>query len=414
MKKRFNMILAMTAEGGIALEGSIPWKIDYFFLKKTLGKTLLCGSTTYKTLPVLKSRKIICAERIVPFETYLGKFKYLIGGKILYDIGAENPACNKIYITICAPHTCDLFMPHMRDLYLNSMVKIGANIFKLYKTKPLKHDELNRTVYIYKNISVDFDYLRLCKYILNSPELEKIGTSISYNIIENHIPIITTKKIFIRGVIEELLFFLRGETNTKILESKGINIWRGNTTRQFLDSRNLDYPEGEAGPIYGAQWRKQIPYVINELRTNPHSRRAIFSAWIPEDIPKMCLPPCHILYQFLIREDTLNLVMFQRSADVFLGLPFNLASCGFLLIIFADILGYKTGTITIHIGSAHIYKEHIEAVRQQIENAPHNIATVKYIGKPYIDITYFDDIKYEDFDIQYKSAEKIQAPLICN
>lgn len=201
---------------------------------------------------------------------------------------------------------------------------------------------------------------------------------------ENGFPLLTTKRMFWRGIVEELLWFLRGSTDAKELQAKGVHIWDGNTTREFLDKCGLtDYPEGECGPIYGRQWRSfngaypnreggvdQLAYLLCELTHNPHGRRAVLSAWNPSQQHMMCLPPCHVLYQFYVSKDGLCCQMYQRSCDTCAGLPFNIASTALLTVILAHVLHLPVHKIIIVIGDTHIYEEHIEGAKEQIERQP--------------------------------------------
>jgi thymidylate synthase len=208
------------------------------------------------------------------------------------------------------------------------------------------------------------------------------------------IPLLTTKRVFWKGVIEELLWFLRGDTDAKKLSSKGVKIWDGNSSREALDAKGLtDYEEGDCGPIYGYQWRHfgaeycgpgktflgegvdQLGNCIELLKTDPLSRRIFMSAWNPTDLDKMCLPPCHVSYQFYVSglrdgQGKLYCLMNQRSADMFLGIPFNIASVALLTHIVAYLTGLEAGGISIVIGDAHIYEEHWGVVREQLERTP--------------------------------------------
>ena len=201
-------------------------------------------------------------------------------------------------------------------------------------------------------------------------------------------PLLTTKRVYWKGVVEELLFFLRGETDTSILERKNVGIWKGNTSREYLDSHDLEtYPDGVAGPIYGYQWRAfnapytpgesgthaaggvdQIRVMMHQLRHDPVSRRHLVSAWNPGQIHEMCLPPCHVMFQMYVTNGKrLSCQMYQRSADIGLGLPFNIASYALLTHLMAKTLGYTPGELCICIGDAHIYTDHVDALRRQIE-----------------------------------------------
>ena len=250
------------------------------------------------------------------------------------------------------------------------------------------------------------------------------GSLLKFNINDgNTFPLLTTKKVFIRGIIEELLWFLRGSTNSKELEEKGVNIWRGNSTREYLDSIGLfDYPEGELGPIYGFQWRSfngkidQLKYLLEELQLN-NSRRALISAWNPCQLNKQALPPCHLLYNFYKNDnENLSCMMYMRSADLFLGVPFNIASTTILCMIIAKVMGMKTKDICISICDNHIYEEHLDAVKEQLNNEI--LETPQMIIKKEIDISlsidekikWIEELKFEDFELSnYKSYKSIKA-----
>lgn len=277
-------------------------------------------------------------------------------------------------------------------------------------------------------------YLNLLKLVLNNgtKKQNRNGFTISYfgSILKFNInnglsfPLLTTKKVFIRGIIEELLWFLRGSTNSKELEEKGINIWKGNSTREYLDSVGLfNYPEGELGPIYGYQWRKfngkidQLRYILEELELN-NSRRILMSAWNPVQLKEQALPPCHILYNFHKNEDKLNCMMYMRSADLFLGVPFNIASTALLCMIIAKVMGMKANEICISICDNHIYEEHMEQVKEQITKEIYDspeIEIKKEIDKSkYLSIDekikWIEELTFEDFELKnYKSHSVIKA-----
>jgi len=236
-------------------------------------------------------------------------------------------------------------------------------------------------------------------------------------------PLLTTKKVFFRGIVEELLWFLRGSTNSKELEDKGINIWKGNSTREYLDSIGLiNNEEGELGKVYGYEWRSfnehfdQIKYIIEELSLN-NSRRAILSAWNPCDLKEQALPPCHLLYNFYkIDDDNLSCMMYMRSADLFLGVPFNIASTTLLAMIIGKVMGMKVNEICVSICDCHIYDEHLDAVNEQLTREVYDSPKVeikKYIDKNLsIDekIKWIEELKFEDFELsEYKYHPTIKA-----
>jgi len=238
-------------------------------------------------------------------------------------------------------------------------------------------------------------------------------------------PLLTTKRVFYRGIVEELLWFLRGSTDSKELEEKGINIWKGNSTREYLDSVGLShFREGYLGYIYGYQWRSfngsvdQIKYLLEEL-TLRNSRRAFISAWNPCQLKEQALPPCHISYNFYKHDDEyLSCMMYMRSSDLFLGLPFNIASTALLAIIIAYVMNMKVRDICISICDCHIYEEHLEQVKEQINNeiydAPQLFINKKIdnIEELTIDekIKWIEQLRFEDFTLNnYKSHKNIKA-----
>ena len=292
-------------------------------------------------------------------------------------------------------------------------------------------------------------YLDLCKTILEQGEVRHtrngttrsiFGAQLRFDLREGF-PLLTTKKMFYRGIVEELLWFLRGQTDNRILKEKGVHIWDGNTTREYLDGRGLTtYPADECGPIYGYQWRRfnatyqgrdtsiqqisteppevdQVKEVIRLLRDDPTSRRIILSGWNPQQLRAMCLEPCHVLYQFYVdAEGGLRCSMYQRSADFFLGVPFNIASCALLTSILADISGLKPREVIISFGDAHIYEEHADVVRTQLTRTPYPYPTLrlKQSGIGTLDIDdYLARVTAEDFVVEkYTSHPALKARMM--
>lgn len=284
-------------------------------------------------------------------------------------------------------------------------------------------------------------YLVLLKNTLENGEYKEtrngnvysmFGCMIHFDNIFDNFPLITTKKMFFRGIVEELLWFLRGSTNANELKEKNIHIWDGNSSREYLDSVGLTkYAEGELGPVYGWQWRNfgkdydndiekhgkdQIKYVIEELLKN-NSRRAVLSAWNPTDIEKMALPPCHILYIFNNTNKGLCCHMTLRSSDLFLGLPFNIASTALLTQIIAHILHINCSEICLSICDAHIYEEHIEQVKKQVDLEPYQLSKliIKKIAPPLdssidVKMNWIETLTYEDFELtNYISHASLKA-----
>ncbi len=259
--------------------------------------------------------------------------------------------------------------------------------------------------------------------------ISTFGNQIRFSLKGGTLPLLTTKKMFARGVIEELLWFLRGESDSKTLEEKGVNIWKGNTSRAFLDKLGLtDYAEGEGGPIYGHQFRHfggkwvmdesghrvvveggvdQVEEVLYLLREDPNSRRILINLWNPVDLEKMALPPCHMTYQFRVYHGKLSCSMYQRSCDTFLGLPFNICSTALMTHLFAHLTGLVADEIIISIGDTHIYQNHVAQVKEQLKRTPYCFPKVEIKKRGQKSV---EDYKVDDFVIMgYESHDAIQG-----
>ena len=208
-------------------------------------------------------------------------------------------------------------------------------------------------------------------------------------------PLLTTKKLHLKSIIYELLWFLKGDTNVKYLQDNGVRIWN-----EWADA------DGNLGPVYGKQWRAwrdynggtidQLSEAVEMIRTNPDSRRIIVSAWNVADLPEMRLPPCHAFYQFYVADGRLSLQLYQRSADIFLGVPFNIASYALLLMMVAQVTGLEAGDFVHTLGDAHIYTNHFEQVREQLGREPRALPVMRI--NP--DVKSIFDFKYEDFTLE--------------
>lgn len=221
-------------------------------------------------------------------------------------------------------------------------------------------------------------------------------------------PLLTTKKLYLKAIIHELLWFLQGDTNIKYLKEHGVHIWD-----KWADA------DGDLGPVYGHQWRSwpghdsnhpidQITDVIARIREKPDDRRLIVTAWNPADIPRMKLPPCHCLFQFYVADGKLSCQLFQRSCDVFLGLPFNIASYALLTMMVAQVTGYKPGEFVWTGGDTHLYQNHLEQTRLQLSREPRTLPTMEINPK----VVGILDFKYEDFTLKdYNPWPSISAPV---
>ena len=259
-------------------------------------------------------------------------------------------------------------------------------------------------------------YLTLLQHILDNgvEKSDRTGTgtisTFGYQMrfdLQKGFPLVTTKKVHTRSIIHELLWFLKGETNIAYLKENGVSIWD-----EWADER------GELGPVYGKQWRRwqgasgrvidQVSEVVEQIKTNPDSRRLIVSAWNVDDLPQMALMPCHALFQFYVAEGKLSCQLYQRSADVFLGVPFNIASYALLTMMIAQVTGLQPGEFIHTFGDVHIYSNHLEQVKLQLSREPLPLPTLKLNPE----VKNIFDFKYEDITIEnYQSHPAIKAPV---
>ncbi len=225
--------------------------------------------------------------------------------------------------------------------------------------------------------------------------------------LDRSFPLLTTKKVHLKSVIHELLWFLKGSTNVEYLRSNGVTIWD-----EWADAR------GELGPVYGYQWRSwpapdgrhidQIVDVVEQIRRNPSSRRLIVSAWNVADIPRMALAPCHAFFQFYVADGRLSCQLYQRSADVFLGVPFNIASYALLTMMIAQVTGLKPGELVHTLGDAHLYSNHLDQAREQLARTPRPLPTMR-MNPEVSDLFAF---RFEDFALEgYDPHPAIRAPI---
>jgi len=283
----------------------------------------------------------------------------------------------------------------------------------------------------------DVQYLTLTNEILKNGRVktDRTGTgtisitSYTFDIdVSESLPVLTIKKTNYKSILDELIWFLSGSTNSNKLNTR---IWDANSTTDFLTKRGLDYPQGYIGPAYGYQWRgksmiegdlqwngtqyategingpDQIRYVINEIMNNSDSRRILISNWDAKNINKMALPPCHLLFQVIVRDDYLDGIMYQRSADLFLGVPFNVASYATLLYILANVTNKKPGRLVVHFGDVHIYSNHITQAKSLNDLPIYDSPTLAISG-----LLNIDGLKSSSFELQnYKCGPWIKAEM---
>jgi dihydrofolate reductase / thymidylate synthase len=374
---------------------------------------------------------------------------FIIGGGTVYKQCLENypDKLNKLYIT----EIDDDWIGNDKSKYFDySSVLSSLDIIKerveptdtriydpLTNTYIVKHVNLTFRVYQKKELinKDEYKYLQLMDTIMkqgldvegrNGVTKSSFGEKMVFDL--TRFPLLTTKKMGYKTILRELLWFIKGSTDNQELKDKNVHIWSGNASKSFLESRGLSYEQDDLGPIYGFQWRHfgayykdrhtdysgkgydQLQWLINEIKENPTSRRLILSAWNPAALDEMALPPCHILCQFYVnqKENTLSCQLYQRSGDMFLGVPFNITSYAFLTYILCKLTGYKPGKFHHILGDAHIYEEHDTAVLLQIKRVPKLFPTLTISDR----LTDIDTISEDMFTIEnYESYSKISAPM---
>ena len=430
------IVVCTCKNGGIGLKNGLPWKTIkedmQMFRNMTVSNIIIMGRKTKESLPNGKlpdrANVVISSdpmsgqswEAAMHHIAKVGKGKkvFIIGGESIYRYALENLNVRKIHRSyIDKDYESDTKFP-------DESVKgyqIGAYSI------PNVDEKLTYSIFEKHNHEERY-YLCLLSELLKSPVRETrnarcyttFGKSLEFDLSTGSFPLLTTKKMFLRGVFEELKFFLLGKTRTKELEDIGVNIWKGNTCQEFLDKRNLSYEVGDMGPMYGYQWRNfngqnhdQFAYVMKNLKENPMDRRHLMTSFNPLQAETGVLWPCHgISIQFDCEpyqgSYKLNCMMHQRSADTFLGLPFNIASYSMMVIIMANMLGYKPGRLIMTLGNVHIYEPHIEAAKTQLSREPKPFPSLLCARK----FDNIEEIKFEDFAlIGYEPHDKIEAPM---
>ena len=480
-----NIILAVDNKNGIGYNKNLPWNIPEelkIFKEKTLDSILIVGRKTLETLPKLKDRMIYCISKRIDvtckneiiyvfqdienailqaknLSRISGKKIFVIGGNEIYNYFFKNYKTEiTVHISfINETYTCDTFFDknNLKDFYI---------------TKKDDYEKFTHYEMIYQKYG-ERQYLDLIKDLIKNGERRKTRNAETFSDFCKHLkfdlrdgfPLLTTKKMFLKGIIEELLFFIRGDTQSKILEEKGINIWKGNTNREFLDTNGFtDRKEGEMGPIYGSAWRHfnaiydvktiymkentipidewsvnkymhnfytlclekgynpelpdfnidQLKFVINEIKTNPTSRRILMTSFNPAQVHQGVLWPCHsITIQFYVQDEYLDMFCYNRSSDCFHGIPFNIPSSALLLMIISKITNLTPRYLNLTLGDAHIYSSHIEVVEKQIERMPYFFPKIQL--PEFTTLEQVEKLTFTDFKINnYNYHPTIKADMV--
>jgi thymidylate synthase len=450
----YNIIVCTDTCGGIGLKGTLPWRnIEelQLFRKLTKGSTLIMGRKTVENLPFLKDRTIFCVTRS---KSYKPKFDNIIvvsclntafsractlneneifvaGGGSLYDLVLLHPfppPKNVFKSTVPGDYKCDTFFKH---IFL-----VGE--WDLVQT--IDYDTFIWQSYQICTSSAEQDYMDLLCKVYNKPSPVEGRNGLTRRHFCAHLtinlrfgfPLLTTKRLPFKMIVRELMFFIRGDTDTKKLEQMNINIWKFNTDRKFLDENGFpDRKEGQMGPMYGWQWRRfgaefdektgspltkgldQLSQVINLIRTDPTSRRILMTDYNPSQAAQGVLYPCHsLILQFFVDGPFLDMTCYNRSSDLFLGLPFNIASSSLLQILIAEVTGLVPRMFHLTLGDAHIYEEHLSAVKTQLNRYPYKLPTVR-LKKKIETLQEMEVLGPEDFELcNYTCHPKIKARMV--
>ena len=450
MSKTINIIMAGCMKSrtilGIGNSKGLPWKCKEelkLFKQKTLNHTLIVGRTTFDSLPILKDRKLIVLssstknteDNYATFEsnlkTALNKApnnSFVIGGAQIYNEFFKNHfnQINELHLSIMKQdYDCDTFV----DLDFSKFTiseKVEFDDFTHFVLKPIINGETEYLQLLYHTL-----YNADERQTRNSVTKSVFGKTLTFDL-RNGFPLLTTKKMFLKGIVEELLFFIRGETNSKILEEKNVNIWKGNTSREFLNKIGFENrKEGMMGPMYGYQFRHfnaeydeqtgknktegydQLKYIIDTIKSDPNSRRLIMTAFNPLQANDSVLYPCHsIVCQFYCDNEFLDMSVYNRSQDLFHGVPFNIASSALLLLIIATVSKLKPRRLIMNLGDCHIYQSHYESVETQLKRFKYELPKLT-ITKLIENIQDIENLKLEDFNLEnYTFHPAIKADMI--
>lgn len=443
----FEIIFARNENWVLGKDGKLPWncKEDLaLFYELTKDSVVIAGRKTIQTLPKLQGRKVFCLGHKVPIIdnndsksfSYFGtalieaqkisKKVFLIGGAetIKNVLTNHEHYCDKIHMSVVKDTSSG-------DSTLHISLFCGWEI-----NNEKKYESFTYQTLVKNRDNFEKQYLTLLADVALFGDKRDTRNGIVKSVFFKNMsfdlgkgfPIITTKKMFFRGIVEELLFFLRGETDSKVLERKGVNIWRGNTERKFLDNNGFkDREEGMMGPMYGYQWRffgaeydkesgkpktvgvDQLKYIIDTIEKDKNSRRIIMTDFNPSQVFDGVLFPCHsIIVQFYVYENYLDMYCYNRSQDLFLGTPFNISSSALLLSIIAKRTGLTPRYLHIGMGDVHLYEEHLELINIQRDRIPYSLPQLILP-----EINLFENIKTEDIVLQnYLSHPPIKANMV--
>lgn len=413
------MLIAIVAHDtnyGIGNRSGLPWPKNYTDLARvrelTEGHTVVYGRKTLVGSP-LPNRKNIVLSRDGGDYSVEDVLKlsdtekvFVLGGAEIYDLFAE--FLDGAFVTyIRGSFECDTFLGLKFQEFMRTSQRtpLQDNVTYFGRNYALPHPE---------NAYLDLVGRVITHGALSpsraGPTLRIPGETLRFPLGDSF-PLLTTKKVFLEGVIRELLWFVSGSTDAQKLRDQGVHIWDGNGSREYLDGKGFtDRREYELGPVYGFQWRHfggnwrneevggfdQIKYVADKLRNDRHSRQIVLSAWNPPDLKDMALPPCHYSAVFTVIDGEIHTSLQMRSSDLGLGLPFNIASYALLTCMLAKVSGLRPSSLTINIADAHVYLDHVEPLKEQLKRNPRPFPTLRILR----DTDNIDDFVYEDFLVE--------------
>jgi dihydrofolate reductase/thymidylate synthase len=495
MELMYNVVFCTDSKGGISKDGNIPWNIkedsqyfrDLINLDTSSKKNIfIMGRKTFEKMNGLIKDNITLVVTNQPNQNNNPNIINLTNLNVVIDVVkniVSNNNINKIFVLggsgiynyffknyynynmiiywnlINKDYNCDNYLEHHVFTYLQTLNYLINDVritcvdnnnqeqVELIVNRPFNMNKSIKIIEIINN-SDEENYLRLMRKLLEEGIKEKCRNgytrSLFGNILEfnlDRFPLLTTKKTFLPGIFEELMFFIKGQTNAKILSNKGVKIWDKNTSKNFLEKCGLDYEEGDMGPMYGFQWRHfnaqyngmnydysgcgydQLSYVLDLLKTDPKSRRILLTTYNPSIAKQGVLFPCHgvtIMFHTNFITDTeltLDIMQTQRSCDYFLGVPFNIASYSLLVYMICHVLNndetckykYKPGKLVMNLGDYHLYEEHLEQAKRQILRAPFKFPQLNIKNK----VLRLEDFNFDDIElIDYQCYPGIKAEMI--
>lgn len=427
----FSIVVAYDEHYGIGKNNTIPWKCPEdlaFFKRLTKGNVVIMGRKTYESIgkPLVDRVNIVISKTMsldTPGVTVVRNLEscckecakipnvnyYVIGGADIYTMFLKADLVSESYVTeITGVYDCDVSFPDE----LSSLPR------RLQRIETLDNGIISKWTYLNDE---EMSFLNLGKDILKSgtEKLDRTGTGtislfgqqLEFDLTDNRFPLLTSRKMFLRGVFEELMLYIRGQTNNQILVEKGINVWTPNTTREFLDNRGLQHlPVGDMGPSYGFLFRHfgakyidcntdykgqgidQLARVIKLIKTNPYDRRMIISLWDPTNIDKCPLPPCLYNYQFYVSDGKLSCMMTQRSSDFAIAGGWNVATGALLTIMVAAVCDLKPGKLVWNLGDVHVYKNLVDEFKKQLDRTPYKFPKLSINKKESIEQYEYSDL----------------------